>query len=119
MSKPEKAVVNPRTMNYEFFGPPGALFVTLAAPITMYALFFACSEQSGGCPPRLDAFVPNIIDSVGDLNWWKGLWDTQATAIYFAWYAFCIVSWAALPGDWIEGVTLRTGGKLQYKINGV
>jgi len=38
--------------------------------------------------------------------------------MYFAWYTFCVVSWKVLPGDWIEGVTLRTGGKIKYKING-
>ena len=38
--------------------------------------------------------------------------------MYFAWYAFCVVSWQVLPGDWVEGVTLRTGDKIQYKING-
>lgn len=112
------ATVNPKTTHYEFLGPPGALFIILAVPTTTYALYFACSEQTGGCPPRLDTFVPNIIDSVGDVNWWKGLWDTQATAIYFAWYAFCVVAWGILPGDWVDGVTLRTGGTIKYKING-
>jgi delta14-sterol reductase len=38
--------------------------------------------------------------------------------MYFAWYAFCVFSWKVLPGDWIEGVTLRSGGKIKYKING-
>ncbi|KAF7965704.1 hypothetical protein HWV62_9811 [Athelia sp. TMB] len=111
------ATLNPRTTSYEFLGPPGAFFITLAVPITMYALFFGCSEQTGGCPPQLAGTVPNIIDSIGDINWWKGLWDTQATIYYCAWYAFCVVSWKVLPGDWVEGTTLRTGGKIKYKIN--
>ncbi|KIM78549.1 hypothetical protein PILCRDRAFT_824465 [Piloderma croceum F 1598] len=109
--------LNPRSTTYEFFGPPGALFVTLTVPITIYALYFGCSEQTGGCPPPPPSIVPSIIDAVGDLKWWKGLWDTQATIMYFAWYAFCVVSWKVLPGDWIEGVTLRTEGKIKYKIN--
>jgi Delta14-sterol reductase len=110
--------LNPRSTTYEFFGPPGALFVTLAVPITIYGLYFGCSEQTGGCPPSPPNIVPSIIDAVGNLKWWKSLWDTQATIMYFAWYAFCVVSWKVLPGDWIEGVTLRTGGKIKYKING-
>lgn len=111
--------LNPRTTSYEFLGPPGALFITLAVPITSYALFFGCSEQTGGCPPPLTNIVPNIIDSIGDINWWKGLWDTQAAIYYYAWYAFCVASWKILPGDWVEGTTLRTGGKIKYKINGM
>jgi Delta14-sterol reductase len=114
MSPKKATALNPRTTAYEFFGPAGALFVTLAVPITTYALYFGCSERTG-CLPTI---VPNIIDSVGDPTWWKGLWDTQATIMYFAWYAFCVVSWKVLPGDWVEGVTLRTGGKIKYKING-
>ena len=110
--------VNPKTTHYEFLGPLGALFIIFLVPITIYALYFLCSEQSGGCPPSLDTFVPIIIDSVSDVNWWKGLWDSEAAAIYFAWYAFCVVTWGILPGDWVEGATLRTGGKIKYKING-
>jgi len=110
-------MLNPRTTSYEFFGPPGALFITLAVPITTYALYFSCSEQTGGCPPIPASIVPNIVDSLGDPKWWKSLWDTQATIMYFVWYAFCVISWKVLPGDWVEGVTLRTGNKLKYKIN--
>lgn len=50
-------------------------------------------------------------------DWWKSLWNTQATLIYLAWYGFCIVSWAVLPGDRLQGTTLRTGVKKTYKIN--
>lgn len=117
-SKSSSTTLNPRTTSYEFLGPPGALFITLAVPIVTYSLFFACSEQTAGCPPPLPDFVPNIIDSVTNLNWWKGLWDNKVTLLYFAWYAFCVISWKVLPGDWVEGVTLRTGQKLKYKING-
>lgn len=115
----QRTTLNPPTTTYEFLGPPGALFITFTVPIVTYSLFFACSEQSGGCSPPLASFVPNIIHSLGDLNWWKSLWDTEATFLYFAWYAFCVVSWKVLPGDWVEGVTLRTGQKLKYKINGL
>lgn len=60
-----------------------------------------------------------VLASVSNLDWWKGLWDTQASLIYLAWYAFCVVSWFILPGDYVEGVQLRTGDKKKYKINGV
>ena len=58
------------------------------------------------------------MSSVSDVNWWKGLWDNEAATLYFGWYAFCVVAWAVLPGDWVEGTQLRNGKRLQYKING-
>lgn len=108
-----RTILNPRTTTYEFLGPPGAFLVTVGVPIATYALYFACSESSGGCPPAL-ATIPV---HVSDPNWWKSLWDTDATLIYFAWYFFCVLAWAVLPGDRVSGTTLRTGETKQYKIN--
>jgi Delta14-sterol reductase len=120
MSSKTKSDLNPRTTSYEFLGPPGALFITLAVPLTLYGLYFGCSEQSGGCPPPNFSTYPDRISlALSDPQWWKGLWDTKATAIYFAWYAFCVVAWAILPGAEIEGSTMRNGQKKKYKINGV
>ncbi|KAH9942899.1 ERG4/ERG24 ergosterol biosynthesis protein [Amylocystis lapponica] len=107
--------LNPRTKSYEFFGPPGALFVTLSVPTTLYALYYGCSEETGGCPPPLSTQV--VVDALSSWDWWKSLWDTEAALIYLAWYAYCVVAWFVLPGDWVEGAQLRTGGKKKYKIN--
>ncbi|KAI0826894.1 ERG4/ERG24 ergosterol biosynthesis protein [Trametes gibbosa] len=107
--------LNPRTKHYEFLGPPGAFAITFGVPFMTYALYFGCSEHTGGCPPAIDTAV--VLDSLSNLSWWKGLWDTQATLVYLAWYAFTVVAWYVLPGDWVEGTTLRTGGKKKYKIN--
>ncbi|KAF9267816.1 ERG4/ERG24 ergosterol biosynthesis protein [Marasmius fiardii PR-910] len=118
MSSKKVADLNPRTTTYEFLGPLGALFISLSVPITTYALYFGCSEQSGGCPPPNLSAVPDRVSlALSDPQWWKGLWDTKATVIYFAWYAFCVVAWAILPGATIEGTALRTGEKKKYKIN--
>ncbi|EMD40017.1 hypothetical protein CERSUDRAFT_81323 [Gelatoporia subvermispora B] len=114
MSKAE-STLNPRTKGYEFFGPPGALFVTLSVPITTYALYFGCAEDTGGCPPPIS--TPAIVNALSNLDFYKSLWDTQAALMYLAWYTFCIVAWFVLPGDWVEGVQLRSGGKKKYKIN--
>ena len=112
------AELNPRTQHYEFLGPLGALFITLGVPATTYALYYGCSETSGGCPPQLDTLYPSFLAAVQDKEWWLGLWDTKAALAYLAWYSFCVVAWFILPGDWIEGVTMRTGEKKKYKING-
>lgn len=113
-----KAQLNPRTEHYEFLGPLGALFITIGVPATTYALYFGCSETSGGCPPALDTIQPTVVAAVSNPDWWKSLWDTKAAIMYLAWYAFCVVAWLVLPGDWIEGTLVRDGTKKQYKING-
>ncbi|OSD07127.1 ERG4/ERG24 ergosterol biosynthesis protein [Trametes coccinea BRFM310] len=107
--------LNPRTTHYEFLGPPGALAITIGVPFMTYALYFGCSEQTGGCPPPIDTAV--IVESLSSLSWWASLWDTQATLLYLGWYAFTVAAWYVLPGDWIEGTTMRNGGKKKYKIN--
>ncbi|KAJ3494108.1 hypothetical protein NLJ89_g10880 [Agrocybe chaxingu] len=111
--------LNPRTTHYEFLGPPGAFLISIGVPIASYGLYFGCSESAGGCPPPLSfsALSDSVIRSVSNLDWWKDLWDTDASLLYLGWYAFCVVAWAILPGDAVDGTTLRTGGKLSYKIN--
>jgi len=110
--------LNPRSTHYEFLGPPGAFAISVGVPIITYLLYFGCSETAGGCPPNLDLASERVFSAVKNPDWWKGLWDTEASLIYFAWYAFCVVAWAILPGDQVAGTTLRTGGKKHYKING-
>lgn len=111
--------LNPRTTKYEFLGPPGAFMITVGVPIMAYALYFGCSETSNGCPPPLNSIPDRFMASIAEKASWANLWDSEAFLIYLAWYAFCVVSWALLPGDWIKGVTLRTGEKKDYKINGM
>ena len=108
--------LNPRTTHYEFMGPPGAFAITIGVPTMTYLLYYGCSEETGGCPPPIDFGV--ILDTVSNPEFWKGLWDTQAVLAYLGWYAFTVVAWLILPGDWIEGTEMRNGQKKQYKING-
>ncbi|KDN41625.1 hypothetical protein RSAG8_07303, partial [Rhizoctonia solani AG-8 WAC10335] len=109
--------LNPRTTHYEFFGPLGAAFVSATVPLTIYGLYFSCSEASGGCPPPLWSLPVNFVAAVESIDWWKSLYDKEAAIAYAAWYAFTVVAWWLLPGDWVEGTELRTGGRIKYKIN--
>jgi len=61
---------------------------------------------------------PDIFDALQKPEFWKSLWDTEAALMYLGWYAFCVVAWLVLPGDWIEGTLMRNGKKMKYKING-
>ncbi|KAG5651937.1 hypothetical protein H0H81_006879 [Sphagnurus paluster] len=117
MSSPKPAAeLNPKTTEYEFLGPPGAFFVTTTVPIIIYALYFGCSETNA-CKPSVAAIPDQVLGAITNPDWWKSLWDTEASLMYLAWYAFCVVSWAVLPGDRFQGTTLRNGEKKTYNIN--
>jgi hypothetical protein len=111
--------LNPKTEHYEFMGPPGALFVTVAVPLTTYALFFGCSEAAGGCPPSFWTLPPRFIETISDPQWWFSLFELRPLLIYLAWYAYCVTAWKFLPGAWVGGVQMRDGNKKLYKINGM
>ena len=112
------SVRNPKTAHYEFFGPPGALAITLGLPSIIYALYFTCSEASGGCSPSPWYLPAEFLRAVGNGDWWLSLFDAKAAIAYAGWYAYTVAAWYFLPGEWIEGTKLRTGGHIKYKING-
>ena len=112
------SVVNPRTTSYEFMGPMGAALVSVGLPTIVFSLYFGCSEQAGGCPPILDNAPERVLNAILSREFWKGLWDTQAALIYLGWYLYCVAAWAIIPGDYVQGLPLRTGGRKTYKING-
>ena len=119
MTPPVKTTggLNPKSTPYEFGGPLGASVIILIVPILVYSLYFGCSDQNG-CPSPFVSVRNLDISTFGNPNFWKGLWDTEATLAYLTWYAFCVVSWAVLPGDWVEGLPMRDGRRMKYKING-
>jgi hypothetical protein len=108
---------SPRTTTYEFLGPPGALGISLLVPIFTYFFAFGCDER--GCTPTpVGEYFSNGLTVVQTWQFYADLWDGKATIAYLAWYAWCVVCWAILPGQWVEGTVLRNGEKLWYKING-
>lgn len=119
MTPPVKTTggMNPRGASYEFGGPLGAFVIILIVLILVYSLYFGRSDQNG-CP-SLFVSVRNLdISTLGNPDFWEDLWDTEATLVYLTWYTFCVVSWAVLPGDWVEGLPMRDGKRMKYKING-
>ncbi|KAF5346648.1 hypothetical protein D9758_013196 [Tetrapyrgos nigripes] len=124
-SKEEHSVLNPRTTSYEFSGPWGTFFIMLVVPIIIYGLYFGCSEETGGCPPNLSLAISSIatigtqsVDVAGITSkLWGKLWDAEAMLYYLAWYLFCVICWAVLPGEYVEGRPMRNGQVKRYKAN--
>jgi Delta14-sterol reductase len=92
--------------------------MTSVVPVTIYALYFTCSEEAGGCPPPLWDLTFKSLQSLRDPQSWARLWDTEASLVYLAWLAYTVVCWKVLPGDWVEGTVMRNGDRKKYKING-
>ncbi|PWN32829.1 putative ERG24-C-14 sterol reductase [Meira miltonrushii] len=112
--KKKDTMLNPKTTEYEFGGPVGAAGVSILTPFFAYLLYFACNEKVGcSILPR----YPEVIAHQFVAGVKESFLDWQAWAVYFGWYAFCIVAWAVLPGQQVQGTELRTGKKLEYKIN--
>ena len=110
------AVLAPRTRTYEFGGPLGTLFVSITVPLTMYYFVFGCNEQLG-CTLSLplqnwETFAASARNAVV-----TGFTDITGFAMYFTWYVYTVVAWFVFPGNWVPGLPLRTGRRLEYKIN--
>lgn len=135
----------PRSTSKEFGGTPGAFGVTFAVAFFSYCtspfwsdkvvrldgqeshvlifstgLTMACN--AGSCPAwpmsSFSQFHANGFKSMQTLEWWQSLWSWEAAGVYGAWYAWTVLCWFILPGRQVEGVVLRDGSRLKYKMNG-
>ncbi|KAF8319008.1 ERG4/ERG24 ergosterol biosynthesis protein [Clavulina sp. PMI_390] len=111
------SALNPRSNASEFFGPLGATVLVPVLPVVIYGLYFSCNEASGGCPPDPWTIPFYINQALSNKAWWASLFDLEAFGVFIAWMAWMVLLWAVLPGEWVEGTTLRNGTKQKYKIN--
>jgi delta14-sterol reductase len=112
------AELNPRSRPTEFLGPIGTALVTFSTPAVAYALFYACNEVEGCSVSGAGAAIARFTQ---DFDWPSAagkLFELKACAVYAAWYAWCVLCWAVLPNEWIEGNLLRDGTRKKYKMNG-
>ena len=115
-SQANEDVLAPRTQKPEFGGFWGALFVTVTVPVTVYYLNIACSEELG-CSLSLPVTRPHDLAVQTRRVLKDGFTDKLGWGIYFAWYAFVVLAWFLIPAKWEQGLPLRTGERLEYKIN--
>jgi len=119
---------------FEFGGPIGALLITIGLPIGCYAFAFLCNDVSGCPAPSLlspsKLFSPPILSSKtpfahaldtlkAEVGWpgFAGLISTEAALGTFAWYALSLLLYVILPATEVDGVELKSGGKLKYRLN--
>lgn len=93
-----------------FGGPAGALAFTLLVPAITFYLWATISQHGGAL------WLPR---TVGELRAMFPLPTGRALAIYGAWLGLHVLFAVALPGKLAQGVPLRGGERLTYKLNGL
>ncbi|KDD77053.1 ERG4/ERG24 ergosterol biosynthesis protein [Helicosporidium sp. ATCC 50920] len=96
---------------FEFFGPYlGPIGISVGLPAVCYLLLGLCNED--GClRVRPSMWAPGLSR--------MSLFSWEAVCVVLAWSAFQIALHLALPGQRAQGVELRTGGRLTYKLTGI
>ena len=117
--------------HYEFGGPVGVAVLMLVLPGVVYLLYFLCpgSGAGGGSPDQPPGSLPYCAtaSTLLDRASWSKLGDNVAAMQLFSWEAVLVVlGWLsfqlgldrALPGRVVPGAKLRSGARLEYKLNG-
>ena len=105
------------SVHYEFGGPLGAIGIIFGLPLVTYALFFLCGADYCLAPSNaaeaLDRLVgPLSPPALADLV------SARAFAVVFGWFLFQVLLERFLPGPEAQGVVLKNGSRLTYRING-
>ncbi|KAI5298060.1 Delta(24)-sterol C-methyltransferase, partial [Ascosphaera pollenicola] len=107
---------------YEFFGPPGAIFITFVLPLVVYSLAFFCNDVSGcPAPSLLHPSRLNLLQLKHEIGWPEegivGLFDLDVFGKVLGYYLLLLLLQIFLPGTTVEGVQLACGGRHKYKMN--
>jgi delta14-sterol reductase/lamin-B receptor len=85
----------------------------LALPFVIYCLINLCNKEycldSSNYGEALTRIQNISVDE---------LWDIDAAKVFVGWFAFQVFLERVLPGDVAEGVQLKDGQRLKYRLNG-
>ena len=100
----------------------GAFGISAGLPVVCYAMTFLCNDISGCPAPALLHPSKLTLHELKKQTGWPedgllGLVNLEATAWLLGYYLLLFVLQIVLPGQKVEGVELRTGGRLKYKFN--
>ncbi|KAJ1753729.1 erg24, C-14 sterol reductase [Coemansia sp. RSA 1821] len=106
--------LNPRTVHRDFFGATGSLAVMLGTVSVVFIWYFSCNETACQLPLTAtqwslilqQALDPSYVSSAALLYY--SLWWLWLAALFFI-----------IPAKVVDGVVLRDGRRLQYRLNGL
>uniref|UniRef100_A0A8C6QIM5 Delta(14)-sterol reductase LBR n=1 Tax=Nannospalax galili TaxID=1026970 RepID=A0A8C6QIM5_NANGA len=100
-------VVTPQRKDLEFGGAPGAFFIMLGLPGSLFLLLLLCRQND----PSLLSFPPPLptLDE---------LWETRVCGVYLLWFFVQALFYLLPVGKVVEGTPLVSGRRLKYRLNG-
>lgn len=105
-----------------FGGPIGALAMIIFLPALLLLFAYGCDENGYDAFHRLYAFGQRVADgqvSLSDVYNAILSWNPSTLLFYFGFVAQLVTFSTAMPGETIEGLPLRDGTRLKYKVNGM
>lgn len=111
--------LNPDTKHREFFGIPGAVGISILLPFFLIFFELVCNENYSIKGVNLD--INRVLEQL-PATWdqWKDVcFDATCWKAYLAWFFTLAVFDVYSPGKDLEGIELRDGSKLSYRINGL
>ncbi|XP_066280095.1 delta(14)-sterol reductase TM7SF2-like isoform X2 [Branchiostoma lanceolatum] len=96
----------PKTTEYEFGGPIGAFLLTFLLPATVLYLYGVCNKAH--CDLVFVPHLPKTLDAY---------FSTNAALVFLGWFAFQALIYMLPIGRLADGVPLRDGRMLKYRIN--
>lgn len=94
---------------WEFFGPYGPVLLVLALPAVVLGLSYACNSE--GCLRLPSLALPGWPQQ-------QPLYSHEAMAMVVGWFFLVLGLHLLLPADTAQGVLLRDGRRLTYRLNG-
>lgn len=110
--------LNPKTLHREFSGVPGALGITLGLPVVL--VFFELVTNGTYSVKGLQLDMSKVAAQLPQ-SWAEAAavaFNGKCWAAYLAWFFTLAVVDIYAPGKDVEGVPLRDGTVLPYRING-
>ena len=95
--------------------------LTIVLPLVCYAFAFLCNDTTG-CPAPA-VLHPSTLTwaKLGRETGWPGVLGLTTPSVFLwvlSYYLLSLTLFAFLPGEVVEGTTLRSGARLKYKFNG-
>ncbi|OLY80485.1 Delta(14)-sterol reductase [Smittium mucronatum] len=108
----KESELNPKTLEFEFFGNDGVKFVMVSMSLVVMLLESVCNGENK-CVGFSGSFS-YLVD------WFSaGILYLNVIGVYIGYVSWLVVLYFICPGETVKGTTLRNGDVLTYPTNGL